>query len=897
MTRRLVVAAAAAPLLLALPASSQGFVERAAAIGLDHVFTSGLDRIGNLAIMNDWGQVGMGIADLNGDGRLDVVAAGHLSPTQVFRNDGGTFTNISATAGLEDTEFDNSVALADYDGDGDIDVWLGTVGPLEGPIRGGSRLFENDGNAVFTNVTARAGTVGAGHSIAGKWFDLDYDGDLDLLVSEFHGTPNQYYVNNGDGTFSERGVELGLAKGGSTHVMSVVDVDADGYVDVLVGNDWRANVLTSIADNEDDNHLKNDGTGSFIDVSQGARFGHGGPDGSGPGSATMGMTWADVDYDGDLDVFKTEQDSQTLVLNGGWPNGAPWAQVQQTYGVANASVPSATDPGVFGPAVGWGCFFFDVDRDRYEDLFKVNGHVGPNSLYQQQNYLFLCDGPGAGFVFSDQTAAFGLVDLYDDRGLACGDLDADGDIDLLIAPPGGKLRYFENQVATSGGYLHITVDTRTSAPGGLGTELLWTDSDGYPHLKQLGADAATASTHENMVYFGTGPETELTLTATFPSGMTKTYASVAPNQRLTLVEPEMIRLNRSQFLHPSAKSVGSGGLGSLGGGGPMVGSGAGGAGTGGTAGVQSRGPSVGYPGPTTPRDGGAEPLQDLAVTVFAHDASGTPLDESASVTIVVPGLPPKGPVKHLTGNVFRREFEIDGARPGSYRVEVAFDSFQVRIRPTVNVVGAASDAQSTCVLTPDAVRAGSADTYEVCFVPKDVNGLALGTGLDVEVEIEGSGGLAPTPMVDVGDGSYLLELPAPAVFGLKDVSVHVDGVELPQLETLDVSLSPFALNTLFYREDPHPDIALHRHQFRFQVTPRDLFGMRIGPNVSVQLVVTPDPGTEPVYERTDISPVVRTDGKISFVVERDPASAIGTAQGTVEVIVEGAPVFTTTYSF
>lgn len=863
------------------------FVERAAAAGLNHDFISGLDRLGNLSAMADWAQVGVAVGDIDGDGWLDVVAAGHCGPNRVFHNNGdGTFADVSALSGIESPDYDSAVALGDYDLDGDLDLWLGVMGPLEGPFPGTSRLYRNDGTGVFEEVTVVAGTRGVGHSIAGKWFDLDYDGDLDMLVSEFNGAHNQYYVNNGDGSFTESGVEKGLDSNSSTHITGIIDVDEDGYVDVLVGNDYRANNLVGIHDNGDDYHLRNDGTGTFIDVTVDSAFDHGGPDGTGPGSGTMGMTFADVDYDGDLDLYKTEQDDQFLMINNGWPAGSAWTQAQDQYGVANVVTEDPADPGTFGPTVGWGCFFFDVNRDRWEDLFKVNGHVGPQSLFNQNNVLFVSKGPLDGFTFEDQTAAYGLLDHYDDRGLAASDIDQDGDIDFIVCPPGGKLRFFENQVVTSGGWLHVTADTRTSAPGGRGTVVRWTDSLGFPHVRQIGSDSPTASQHDDMVFFGLGPETQVDLTVEFPSGMTRLYPGVAANQRLTVVEPELIRLSKRTF-RPLLTAQDGGTLPLLGGKADGVGVARGG------ASLPGGGAGGGTGGATRPAAGA---LADLVVTAFAHDAAGNPLGANASVAIEVPGLTPRSPARYLGGNAYERRFRTD-APPGIYRVQVSFDSFQPRIRPTVSIVGPLSTTKSEVVLDPPCVRAASADTFEVVFVPKDARGLLLGPGHQAAAEVVGFGGIPLTPMKDLGDGRYSVVLPAPSAVGFKFLSVWIDGTELFGIANVDASFQPLALNTLLYREDPHKKIALQRHQFKFLVTPRDLFGLRIGPEAAVQLVIAPSPGTEPAYERTDISPAMRRDGSIAFVVERDPSSAIGSARGAISVLVDGVPVQNLSYQF
>ena len=320
--------------------------------------------------------------------------------------------------------------------------------------------MRNDGLASFEDVTALAGRVGNGHTIAAKFFDLDHDGWLDLLLSEFDATPNLLYTNRGGLGFVEQAAALGADVGGSTHVIGPIDVNGDGWFDLSVGNDWPVSYSAGFLDVLGEILLLGQPDGTYLDVTAGS--------GHEANLETMGIAWGDVDYDGDPDSFRTEVGDQVLFVNQGWPQGMPWTWEAHTYGIAAGTMTSSGSPGV-GDTIGWGCVLTDLDFDPWLDLFFVCGNVCPTGIQNQHNFLFIGDGPGAGFTFSDRTQAFGLYDEVDDRALVASDIDADGDVDLLIGAPGGTLRAFENRVDPAGqGWLSVLPVTATSAPGGRG---------------------------------------------------------------------------------------------------------------------------------------------------------------------------------------------------------------------------------------------------------------------------------------------------------------------------------------------------------------------------------------------------------------------------------------------
>ncbi len=577
---------------LAAPVAAQGFVERARELGLEHEFLPGLDRIGALHEMHDWVQIGMAPGDLDGDGDLDLVALGRLAPNHLFLNQGGVFADATAGSGIASPELDNACALADWDRDGDLDVFVGVYDHGIGPQPGDGRLLRNEGGAVFEDVTVLAGRIGNGHTLAGIWHDLDLDGFEDLYLSEFGGTPNALYRNRGDGGFVEEAFAVGAAVWGSTHVSGACDLNGDGWFDLSIGNDAPVSVASFIADFSPDRVLYGRADDTYADKSIGS--------GMDQYATTMGIAWGDVNYDGRPDSYRTQVGPQFLLVNMGWPT-TPFPFVDQafTYGVDVPIIDHPDNPGVFGETVGWGCVFADVDFDPWLDLFVVAGYVCPGGIREQHNFLFAGDGPSASFRFTDKTKELGLFDTIDDRALAALDLERDGDVDFLVGAASGKLRCFENRIDPQGqGWIAVQPVCGTSGAGGGGVQAVWDDSLGYPHRRWIGGDGQTASQNEARVIFGLGHEPFADVRVEFPSGIALDFPATAPNTEIQAVEPELVRLSKAVV----------------------------------------------------------RPNEALEVTAFAHDASGQALDGTAGVSIEAPGLHPAGPVVHAGGNEFRRRF-------------------------------------------------------------------------------------------------------------------------------------------------------------------------------------------------------------------------------------------------
>ncbi|MEM7307137.1 MAG: FG-GAP-like repeat-containing protein [Planctomycetota bacterium] len=842
---------------LGLPSAAfgQGFVERSGELGIDHEVATGFDAVSDTTV-RDWIQRGLALGDIDGDGDVDLVACGGVLQNSVLRNDGGVFTDITAQAGIEEGEYDTAPCLADYDGDGDLDLYIGVIeaGGFGGGTSPRGRFYRNDGTGAFEEITTLAWVRGSGHTAFAQWADIDYDGLADLLLGEFYSTQNHFYRNNGDGTFTDRSVATGLNTEGMTHVLCVFDSDRDGYFDVFVGNDYYVGVTGSMPNNEPDVHMDSQSGDTWLDVSDRSGFDH--------ERGIMGYALGDVNYDGLMDVYKTDVFANRLTINQGWPGGDVWlGEEQLAYGVAAEVVPDLANPGETDKAVGWGTVFMDFDFDLWLDLFLVNGQVAssnPSGVFSprfQRNFMFTGDGPGNGFQFTDRTSEYGLYDEIDDRILAVADVDQDGDVDMFIQPTAGYLRYFENQIDPAGqGWLMVKPECNTSVAGGFGVEASFTDSLGYPHIRQIGQDGPTAAQHENFAYFGLGNEASVDLEVVFPSGIELSFPAVTPNQVLVPVEPKLLEVNARTM--PTAVNPG-------------------------LAGTRN--------GPTA-----SGPPGLYAVTAFAHDQAGNPLDGTATVTIETPGLTALTGVLHLGGNQFRRYFE-PSVTPGDFRTTVTFDGWEVKIRPRIHFYDPTDASGTTALVQPEAVRAGSGDTFTVVLAPKDANGISLGAGDTISISVPG---LAPVGgVVDHADGRYSATFPAPATAGVLPIGVTINGAGVPlglQIEAGGVAINS---QTILQIEEPYENISAAPHQLKIQITPRDMNQLRTGPAPSLSVVPMPDVGTDSVVWRSDVFPQGQRDGDYVIVVEKPLTDPPTYVSGVLQLFFDGAPQANIPYDF
>jgi DNA/RNA endonuclease YhcR with UshA esterase domain len=239
--------------------------------------------------------VGTSWADYDGDGDLDLYVTNRFEANVLYQNDGdGTFTDVTSAAGVGNTGNGAGTAWADYDGDGDLDLYVANDNG-EANV-----LYQNNGDGTFTDVTSAASVGHMGSDQGPAWADYDGDGDLDLHVADY-GAANVLYRNDGDGTFTDVTSSASVGYAPSSLGTAWADYDGDGDLDLYVTNSHTANVL-----------YQNDGDGTFTDVTSSTSVGHTGN--------SRAAAWADYDGDGDLDLYVTNQDDQANVLyqnNGG----------------------------------------------------------------------------------------------------------------------------------------------------------------------------------------------------------------------------------------------------------------------------------------------------------------------------------------------------------------------------------------------------------------------------------------------------------------------------------------------------------------------------------------------------------------------------------------------------
>ncbi len=419
---------------------------------------------------------GLALFDYNNDGRVDIYflsgapMKGTPMPAEpprnrLYRNDGGFhFTNVTEESGLGDTGFGLGVAVADYDNDGYLDLYINNFGP--------NRLYHNNGDGTFTEVTKKAGvedeSVGAGVN----WLDIDGDGDLDLFVAryvDFHydrhvpnstngfptysgprpypRLPNALFRNNGDGTFTDVSQESGIGQSLGAGMGTVCgDFDNDGDTDIFVANDTYENFL-----------FLNDGKGAFSEngLASGIACNL-----NGDVMGNMGVACGDYNNDGLLDLFVTDYQQQSVMLFKNLSNGM-FEDVSLQTGAAAGSMNN----------VKWGCGFADFDNDGWRDLYVAVGHLQDNvelwddrSSYRACNVLLWNTGAGR-FVDVSAEAGDGMKPRYSSRGTGLDDLDNDGRVDVVVLNARSEPTILRNETANPGHWLQILLRGNTNRFG------------------------------------------------------------------------------------------------------------------------------------------------------------------------------------------------------------------------------------------------------------------------------------------------------------------------------------------------------------------------------------------------------------------------------------------------
>jgi enediyne biosynthesis protein E4 len=493
---------------------------------------------------------GCAFLDFDNDGWMDIylVNSGKcdfFDPTPPLRNAlyrnnrDGTFTDVTEQAGVAAGGYGMGAAVGDYDGDGFPDLYVTQYGR--------SILYHNNGDGTFTDVTEKAGVAAPGWASSAVWFDYDNDGKLDLFVCrfvEFDKSKNKFcgderkgeryyciprvyaparswlFHNNGNGTFTDVTEESGIGKVlGKAWGVVATDVNNDGWMDLFVANDTVANFLFV---NKHNGKFEETGLGAGVAYSQDGRERSG-----------MGVDSADFDQDGWQDLFVTNVDQEMYSI------------YRNNHDVTFDDVAGSTGLGRLTRLMsGWGIKFFDYDNDGNVDLFIANGHPddkieehSSHVMYKEPLLLFHNNGRGglenvsaaAGPAFSQTFAA---------RGMAIGDFNNDGAVDVLVAVNGGVPLLLKNVAAAENHWLGIHLVGRKANPDAIGAKISWQAGDLKRSRLKVGGGSYLSS-HDPREVLGIGKRTKidkLEIRWPQPSGRLDTFTDLPIDRYITIVE-------------------------------------------------------------------------------------------------------------------------------------------------------------------------------------------------------------------------------------------------------------------------------------------------------------------------------------------------------------------------
>jgi enediyne biosynthesis protein E4 len=499
---------------------------------------------------------GCAFLDYDNDGWMDIFLV-NTGPCEFFHPDAsrrprnalyrnnrdGTFTDVTAKAGLEGVTFGVGVAVGDYDGDGFPDLYVTGYGR--------NTLYHNNGDGTFNDVTEKAGVADPNWSTSAVWFDYDNDGKLDLFVCSFveygmgnkylcgdnrvgkhfyciprlfHGRASKLYHNSGNGTFTEVGQLSDIGKKlGKSHGVVVTDINNDGWMDLFVSNDTEPNFL-----------FVNRGHGKFEEIGFNAGVAY---SDAGRARSGMGVDSADYDNDGKLDLFVANIDHERF-------------SIYHNDGDENFS-DQAADTGI-GQATrllsGWGLKFFDYDNDGNLDLIQSNGH--PDDMVEvdtegvtYKEPLLLFHGNGKTFQNVSAEAGPAFQKLWSARGLAIGDFDNDGGVDVLVSNNGGPPLLLHNEVGKRNNWLGIRLIGRTCNIDAIGAWVQWGFS-GLKRYRLQTSGGSFLSSHDPRMVLGIGQAKKLDFLEIQwpqPSGKVERFTELPMNRYITVEEGKGIR--------------------------------------------------------------------------------------------------------------------------------------------------------------------------------------------------------------------------------------------------------------------------------------------------------------------------------------------------------------------
>ena len=487
---------------------------------------------------------GVAAFDADADGRIDIYFTngadavsiekqGKRHWNRLFRNLGDMrFADVTERAGVAGHGYSMGVAAADYDNDGDSDLFVAGVRA--------NILFRNQGDGTFSDVSVESGISSADWSVAAGWFDYDRDGLLDLFVvnylewapeaerfcgdrdrglriycspTYFKGLPNTLYRNLGDGTFEDVSLDSGIA-GHVGKGMSVAfgDFDLDGWVDAFVANDTEADFL-----------FRNRGDGTFEEMGLLAGVGLAS---DGTPTSSMGVDFADYDNDGLPDIHVTALNRQTFPLFRNAGDGL-FEDATALSGLHALTVSRS----------GWANAFVDFDNDGLRDLFVATSHVNDlaedfeNAAYLQSNAVFRNAGEGSFEDVSDYAADFRPAAH---RGAAFADFDADGRVDVVVSAIGSPAELWRNETATANRWLQVRLIGTGSNADGLGALVRAGDQ-----VAMASSAVGYASSSLTALHFGLGREPDLReIRVTWPDGRAQTVPLDGLDRLVTVTEED-----------------------------------------------------------------------------------------------------------------------------------------------------------------------------------------------------------------------------------------------------------------------------------------------------------------------------------------------------------------------
>jgi len=476
--------------------------------------------------------------DYNNDGWLDIYFVngcwlksvndnrgrqfrGKLTNSLYRNNSDGTFTDVTMQAGVGHEGYGVGCSAADFDNDGDLDLYVLNYGP--------NVFYRNNGDGTFTDISQASGLANSNWSLSAPWFDYDNDGDLDVYVANYlqydsgkfrsyyaaagypgplsySGQPDALYRNNGDGTFTDVTREAGMFQpNGRAMSATVADLNNDGYLDIYVPNDAMENY-----------YFRNTGNGTFENegLMMGLAFGEGGQ-----GVSSMGPAVGDVDRDGWLDIYIPDMGYGCLLMN------------RENY-FEDRTTPTNLAI-VCGQYTGWGGILLDYDSDGYLDVFVANGNA--HHEYTEEDVLMRNDGTGNFVDVADKSGDY-FRKKYVGRGATYGDYDNDGDIDLLVINLNDTPRLLRNDGGNKNNWLIIEAKLPEGKSDAIGARVTITVGS-LTQLQDLIPVRGYLSQADPRCHFGLGNATKAdTVEIRWPDKQTTKLTNVKANQILAVIQ-------------------------------------------------------------------------------------------------------------------------------------------------------------------------------------------------------------------------------------------------------------------------------------------------------------------------------------------------------------------------